>query len=254
MNFIEVSAGTFRIGTTIDGLRDCVEKWRSRLIEPCYSEEAFREWIAKEFPAHAVESKGFEMSQTLVSNQDVKNFLRQTFFEIPESLRVGEPDNHPVWGVSQKWAKQFADWLSQSDSEYRYRLPTEAEWEVAARGGDFREYPYGHEFNRFAANTIESERGMTSAIDAYSRSPGPFGHYDLSGNVEEWVSTNYTIYPGGRLIHDDLYWQFGMNYPILRGGSFACGGDLSRAARRHGPFPNPRFRFTGFRLIRERKA
>jgi formylglycine-generating enzyme required for sulfatase activity len=76
---------------------------------------------------------------------------------------------------------------------------------------------------------------------------------DLAGNIEEWVSTGYYVYPGGRLIEDDLFNRLGDGYAILRGGNFLCGGDLSRAARRHGPFPDPLFRYTGFRLVRELK-
>lgn len=63
------------------------------------------------------------------------------------------------------------------------------------------------------------------------------------------ASGNYEPYTGGEFIADDLTEKCGSAYPILRGGSFARGGDLSRCARRHGPYPSPEFRFTGFRLV-----
>jgi toxoflavin biosynthesis protein ToxD len=255
VNFLPVPRGFYRIGTTREGVRDCVRQWKHRLINPCYDETSFQEWIEKEFPNHSVPCGPFELQQTLVSNADAKSFLLDhAQAAVPESVRIGDPEDHPVWGVSLEWAQSFADWLSRCDLQYRYRLPSETEWEVAARGDDFRQYPYGEEFNPHAANTIEGGRNGTTPIYAYERTCGPFGHCDLAGNIEEWVSTKYYIYPEGRLIADDLYQRLGQNYSILRGGSFACGGDLSRAARRHGPFPDPTFRYTGFRLIREKKS
>lgn len=250
MTFLAVPAGRYRIGTTWEGVEACVEQWKKRLINPCYSEEKFRDWIAKEFPAHEVECAEFELQRCLVSNFDAAQFIQATGAFAPESM--SEPKDHPVWGVSLEWARAYADWKTRQDGEYVYRLPTEVEWEVAARGLDFREYPYGHEFNPGSANTVESGYRGTTSVEHYEHAPGPFGHLDLAGNVEEWVDSRYSIYPGGRLIVDDLYERFGMNYSILRGGSFACGGDLSRTARRHGPFPDPLFRFTGFRLVRHR--
>ncbi len=253
MTFLTVPQGQYKIGTTLEGVRNCVKLWQSRLINPCYGTKEFEQWIAKEFPAHVIESVDFELQETLVSNADVRAYIADTGAEVPESIAIDAPEDHPVWGVSIDWAKNYALWMSEKDSSSIYRLPTESEWEIAARGSDFREYPYGHHFNSQCANTIESGFGSTTAVDFFSSTPGPFGHLDLAGNVEEWVDSQYCVYAGGVTIEDDLYQRFGMNYFILRGGSFACGGDLSRSARRHGPFPDPLFRFTGFRLVRERK-
>ncbi|MBX3020140.1 MAG: SUMF1/EgtB/PvdO family nonheme iron enzyme [Bdellovibrionales bacterium] len=252
MTFLQVPHGNYQVGTTWEGVISCVEQWKTRLINPCYDELKFRDWIAKEFPAYYTQSDAFEMQQTLVSNADVGAFIAETEAQIPESILTGEPCNHPVWGVSLQWARAFAAWLTQKDKHFQYRLPSETEWEVAARGLDFREFPYGDQFNAECANTIESGWGKTTPIDHFAQWPGPFGHWDLAGNVEEWVDSQYFVYPGGRVIKDDLYERFKMDYSILRGGSFACGGDLSRGARRHGPFPDPLFRYTGFRLVRTR--
>lgn len=255
MRFLKVPEGRYRIGTTHEGIQKCVEQWRSRLINPCYDEASFREWIEKEFPAHEVVSRAFELQQTPVSHADIVPFLEemQADVRIPESVLECTDPNLPVWGVSMTWANQFIHWLNRRDKEFRYRLPTETEWEIAARGSDFREYPYGHEFNPNAANTVESDIGRTTPVDRYERYAGPFGHCDLAGNVEEWVATKYYVYPGGKPIRDHLFEKFGLNYNILRGGNFRCGGDLTRSARRHGPFPDPIFRYTGFRLVREAK-
>jgi len=250
VRFLPVPGGEYRVGTTLEGIDACVREWSGRLISPNYTAETFREWIYKEFPDHRVQVSGFELGETLVSNSDVEEFIREEGMPVPESLRDGGRRD-PVWGVSLEWAQRYVQWLTRSNSQFVFRLPTETEWEVAARGSDFREYPYGGEFNPRSANTVESKIGRPTPIDFFAHAPGPFGHLDLAGNVEEWVSTPYRVYPNGRVVEDDLFQRFGLDYSILRGGSFICGGDLSRAARRHGPFPDPKFRFTGFRLVRE---
>lgn len=253
MKFLTVPSGRFRIGSDTEEIEECVRQWKSKLISPDYDENGFRAWVMKEFPAHQIQMKSFELSQTLVTNQQAEFFIEETGLSKPESLSQCYPGDHPVWGGSLEWATRFAEWMSNSDRFYSYRLPTEMEWEVAARGTDSRQYPYGNTFDPLAANTIESGIGTTTPVEQYRDTSGPYGHYDLAGNVEEWVSTKYVVYSGGVLIEDDLFERFGTDYFILRGGSFCCGGDLSRAARRHGPFPLPQFRFTGFRLVREPK-
>lgn len=253
LEFLKVPAGRYVLGTTQEGVDQCVQTWRSRLVNSDYSENQFRSWVEKEFPQFPVESKEFFLSKTLVSNQDVQEFIHTTGAQKPLSYLEQELINHPCWGVSLEWAQTYAQWLSLKDINASYRLPTEVEWEIAARGPDAREYPYGEKFDAKMANTFESGRDSTSAVDAYAHAPGPFGHLDLAGNVEEWVSSPYYVYPGGHEVKDDLYERLGPTYALLRGGSFMCGGDLSRGARRHGPFPDPRFRYTGFRIIREAK-
>jgi formylglycine-generating enzyme required for sulfatase activity len=71
----------------------------------------------------------------------------------------------------------------------------------------------------------------------------------LAGNVEEWTGDTYRPYPGGKFVVDDIYLHLGPRYRVLRGGSFALGGDLARCARRHGPHPAPVFRYRGFRIV-----
>ena len=141
----------------------------------------------------------------------------------------------------------FLDWVSKK-IDRPCRLPTEEEWEFAARGMDRREYPFGERFEAEACNTIESGIGQTTPVDKYDRGVSPFGIYDMAGNVEEWTRTIYRPYLGGRFIEDDIATSCKGEYHVLRGGSFSLGGDLARCARRHGPHPDPQFRFRGFRV------
>ena len=76
-----------------------------------------------------------------------------------------------------------------------------------------------------------------------------WGVEDLGGNVEEWTAGAYRPYPGGVPVNDELMQILGPAYAVLRGGSFALGGDLARTRRRHGPHPGRPFRVTGFRMV-----
>ena len=159
----------------------------------------------------------------------------------------GFPDDHPVWGVTIEDVKLFINYLS-NETGIPVRLPSEAEWEYAARGPSRLEYPYGNVFSPSSANTIESGIRTTTPVYRYECSPSPFGLVDMAGNVEEWVSDCYSPYPGGFLVKDNLVEALGNSYHVLRGGFFLGGGDLSRCARRHGPFPSEEYQYTGFRL------
>lgn len=250
--FFEVPQGRYTLGSSLKQIYQALDVWKDRLLDN-YSFDKFKDWLMKEYPMYSVELKKFSLSATLISNKLFICYLKENDDLIPESIRNSELETHPVWGVSFHQARNFCDWLSSLDPRYSYRLPSECEWEACARGMDGRQYPYGEEFNPCKSNTIESNIGKTTNIYAYEKFPGPFGHLDLAGNVEEWVSDTYWVYPGGKCIKDDLFEKYKYKYNILRGGSFCRGGDLSRGARRHGPFPDPRFRFTGFRVIKYQK-
>lgn len=249
MNYLEVPAGRYAIGANRVEISRAVEYWQHRLLEN-FTRADIESWFAKEYPKHAAELQAFALGRTLVTNGEFRAYVAATGAPPAGSLRDGEPEDHPVWGLGIEDARAYARWLSASDPDHTYRLPREREWEAAARGREGREYPYGRDFDPSLANTVESRIGRTTPVEAYAHAPGPFGHLDLAGNVEEWVDDVYHVYPGGELVRDDLYQVFGMNYHVLRGGSFHRGGDLARGARRHGAYPSPDYRFTGFRLVR----
>lgn len=242
---VAVAGGVARIGSTLDEIEACVEVWGPRLVDPSYTVPMFRSWIMKEHPLHERRIAPFWMGKHPVTNAQYRTFAAQARVALPESLARGEPDGCPVWGVTRADAEAYARWLGERTGA-RYRLPTEHEWEHAARGPSRREYPFGDRFDRTLCNTREAGIGHTTPVDAYPASE--LGLHDLGGNVEEWTASLYEPYPGGAAVEDDLTRAFGGPYPILRGGSFARGGDLARCARRHGPYPAPEFRYIGFRL------
>jgi formylglycine-generating enzyme required for sulfatase activity len=159
--------------------------------------------------------------------------------------------NHPVVGVSWYEAYAYTRWLDallrQSDVESPgalvIRLPTEQEWEKAARGTDWRVYPYPGAFDPTKGNTGESGIGQTSAVGIFPAGASPYGALDMSGNVWDWCLNKY----------DDSE-QTGVDasgaWRVLRGGSWAYVQGFARAAYRIHIVPYDRDYNVGFRLCR----
>jgi formylglycine-generating enzyme required for sulfatase activity len=206
------------------------------------------EWLRKACPQRTVELSAFEIGRFPVSNAEWAAFVEASGWpERPTSCpgRRAEPgrENHPVWGVSFEGALAYCAWLSR-ETGLRYRLPTEAEWEKAARGADARAYPWGDRFDARCANTREAGLGETTPVGAFPAGASPCGALDLGGNVEEYTGSLYRLYPGSPV--DDP--EQGA-YRVTRGGCFALDGDLARCDRRHG---TPFAAAVGFRLARSR--
>ncbi len=104
-------------------------------------------------------------------------------------------DEHPVVGVTWAEASAFAAWIGSQLGE-EVRLPTEDEWERAARGDDTREFPWGDEYVRGRANLFDLGLGTTTPVGSFPDGASAFGVLDMAGNVDEWTSTRYAPYPG----------------------------------------------------------
>jgi formylglycine-generating enzyme required for sulfatase activity len=170
------------------------------------------------------------------------------YLPLPDSWTFGVmaicQRNHPVHGIAPEAAEAYAEWLSRRTGRC-FRLPTEAEWEVAAGNGS-RDYPWGDRFARDRANTVESGLLTTTPVGIFPAGASPFGCMDMAGNVEEFVACPYTPYPGGRESSDDLV-RSNPHYRVARGGSFTRYRDLTRCTRRHGNYDSPLY-VIGFRL------
>ncbi|MFD7700917.1 formylglycine-generating enzyme family protein [Streptomyces caelestis] len=207
-------------------------------------------WILKETPEHTVEIADFFIARYPVTNGEWRDFLADTGLEDrPATWYLGaypwDRSNHPVAGIRPEHADHYARWLSERTG-HPWRLPTEAEWEYAAKGPEGRPYPWKGGFDADAANTRESGVHTTTPVGAFPAGRAPFGAYDMGGNVEEFTADDYAPYPGGEHVADHLVESMGA-YRVARGGSFSRFGDLTRTRRRHGAFPGPLYP-VGFRL------
>ncbi len=138
------------------------------------------------------------------------------------------PPKYPVVGITYYEAEAYANWAGK-------RLPTEKEWEKAAKGTDGRKYPWGNEFDKSKCNIYESGINMTSRVDRYPNGISPYGCYDMAGNVWEWT---------------DSWYDNEKKNKVLRGGSWGDARSVARCAFRGRFGPNDRNFNIGFRCAR----
>jgi formylglycine-generating enzyme required for sulfatase activity len=157
--------------------------------------------------------------------------------------------DHPVVYVSWQDAMAYAAWLAKVTSQ-PWRLPTEAEWEKAARGTDGRIYPWGSQWDKSRANTTDGGQGGTTAVGQYAErgDASPYGAHDLAGNVWEWTSSLDKPYPYSPKDGREHPGSFGSR--VLRGGSWRGSPQLARAGNRGSGASTDGRGNDGFRLVR----
>jgi serine/threonine-protein kinase len=171
----------------------------------------------QERPQHSVTVQKFLMDRTEVTNAEYAEFVRDLSYEAPSDWIKGKPltgqERWPVGNVSVKDAEAFAAWRSKRD-RVTYRLPTEEEWEFAARnGGENNSYPWGDRWEQERTVVKEaSPRPVGSLPDGKNR----WGVLDLIGNVWEWTSSKASLYSGTIPIPDA-----NKDWVVVRGCSYA---------------------------------
>lgn len=157
---------------------------------------------------------------------------------------------HPVENVSYEEVERFLIWLNQKEQQGHYRLPTEAEWEYAARASSQGVYAFGdqeQDLDQYA--WYKANSGLITHAVA-SKAPNSWGLYDMYGNVYEWVSDWYQDYPSHPVI-DPQGPLTGLS-KSMRGGSFMFASKFSRSAQRHSGTVQLKNRGVGFRLVWEK--
>ncbi len=206
-----------------------------------------------ERPEHQVQVSGFQMDRTEVTNAEYFAFVSATNYkDVPIHWENKKPlpgqEQMPVRYVSLDDIRAFAQWRSARDG-VTYRLPTEQEWEYAARnGGKGNLYPWGDKFEARCAVVDQNDDDATKPVGAAS-CPNEWGVQDLIGNVIEWTSTPISLYPGNK---GEVKPGSENNY-VVRGGSArykSTGQDAITATyRRYAP-ADTRNAALGFRLVR----
>jgi formylglycine-generating enzyme required for sulfatase activity len=203
-----------------------------------------------EQPEHEVYVDAFRIAKYPVTNGQYAQFVQATGHRSPDHWRNKTPPpelcNHPVVYVTWYDAMAYCAWLSEVRGE-KVRLPTEAEWEKAARGIDGRRYPWGEEPDPNRANYSDTGIRTTSAVGSF---PGGVSHYgclDMAGNVWEWTSSKYQDYPydaddGREDLEDDAV-------RTLRGGSWSGAEYRVRCAYRYGYLQLNGYGYHGFRVV-----
>jgi formylglycine-generating enzyme required for sulfatase activity/tRNA A-37 threonylcarbamoyl transferase component Bud32 len=162
-------------------------------------------------PAHSVELASFGLDVGEVSTRDYAGFVREGRAPAPWNAL---PDSTlPVTRVTHGEAMAYCRWKHPPEG----RLPTEAEWEAAARGPGGRGFPWGESWNVSAANTESSGRNAPAPVGSYPAGRTPEGVHDLIGNVWEWTMTPMGPYPGGQAIPN---LPPGVEYYVIRGGAW----------------------------------
>jgi len=184
-------------------------------------------------PARQVFLPEFFIDAYEVTNSQYKQF--DPSYEYPKEM-----DFYPVVNVTWEEAQAYANWSGK-------RLPTEAEWEKAARGCDGRLYPWGDAFDLLRCNTEESGNRRLTRVDKYPGGKSPFDVYDMFGNILEWTIDRYRPYSGN--VYDSP--DFQENFVVLRGSSWIHQGDnLTCAMRTYAPAVN-KSNFIGFRCVKD---
>jgi formylglycine-generating enzyme required for sulfatase activity len=215
-----------------------------------------------EKPRRRVNLPAYEIGRYPVTNAQYARFLADNpdypvpylneerarpynWYSEARSYPEGKAD-HPVVLVSWEDAMAYCRWLT-GVTRQGYRLPTEEEWEKAARGGlpEARRYPWGNEWRPGLCNTQELERKGTTSVGEFERmSKSPFGVVDMAGNVWEWTASWYDPYPDSP--HESL--NYGQIFRIVRGGSWRNSRRGARIVCRGRCKPNARRACLGFRI------
>ncbi len=248
---VKIPGGTYYVGT--DQVDEELEALNLGLPEP---------WYVDEHPYHSVRLRSFFLDTHEVTNAEYQQYIdaNPTVHAPDDWARRKAPagkEFHPVVYVSWHDANHYCKWKGG-------RLPTEAEWEAAARGKQANIYPWGNTYKVSMANISISpyDRGRTRTVGATVQGNGPFGNTDLIGNVWEWVDADYAPYPGNTEQVD----AFKEGYKVMRGLSFEAVGHFmpkdygrvvaisARASFRGFDHPGAKLRDVGFRCAAQTRS
>jgi formylglycine-generating enzyme required for sulfatase activity len=261
-DYVLVPAGPFRMGDT------------------------FKEGNSRELPVHTVELNAYYIGKYLVTNGEFRKFRDDPGYDDPKFWPGGKPidkslmiywnnaqyhgggtpdsDAYPVTGPTWEHAMAYCNWLSAKTGK-RYRLPTEAEWEKAARGTDGRRYAWGNNIDGTYANYWEysrSDQGVPTPVGFFDgtkrgemqthNGASPYGAFDMTGNLHQWCSDYYSRNYYASSPRKNPKGPASGAYRVLRGGTYRRSAWEVRAAARYSAYQAFQSNhFVGFRCVRE---
>ena len=195
-------------------------------------------WMGEGGSAKKIHLDAFRIARVPISNAQYQLFIRAVQHRYPRHWEEGRPprgeESHPVTNVSWDDAAAYVEWLSDVTGR-SIVLPTEEQWEKAARGNnDRRIYPWGDTFDRLNCNTSELGIGNTTPVGIFRDGASPYGVLDMAGNVWEWTASWYEEQRRGR---------------VLRGGSWNFIRRLARVSFRFNLSPDLALSNIGFRPV-----
>jgi iron(II)-dependent oxidoreductase len=236
-----IPAGEFDMGSTdaqIDKVVSDQAKDGSRFFK-----EAMEQISKYEKPQHKVYLDGYWMYKYEVTVAQYRKFCTQTDRKMPNAPKWGWIANHPMVNVTWQDAVDYAAWAEVS-------LPTEAQWEKAARGTDGRTWPWGNKWDEFKCNFGRRSPAQTKPVGSYPSGASPYGCLDMAGNAYEWCSDWWS----------DDYSNAESTNPtgpaegyggVNRGGSWDYNSPISlRCTSRSGPQREWRRDYNGFRCAK----
>ena len=193
-----------------------------------------------ERPAHLVDLGGFYLDLCPVTNGQYAAFVAATGYQ-PRHWKP-TPGSRDLAAVNLSWedARLYAEWAGK-------RLPTEAEWEKAARGTDGRLYPWGNTFDARRASVLGNDYNRVSPVGTFAAGASPYGALDMAGNVWEWVADWYGADYYGRSQAQNPQGPERGEHRVLRGGAWICHPRYLRCSQREHQAPSHHSRFVGFR-------
>jgi len=267
---VTIPAGPFLMGTPEGETEELFNLLRRE------SQDARQEWVEREIPQHEVTLPAYGISRYPVTNTEFARFVEDDGYGDPDywtgagwKKREGEGWTQPRYWEDEKWndpsqpvvgvswyeAVAYCNWLTEKTGR-AYRLPTEAEWETAARSSDGRRYPWGNEWDPGRCNNEETGPGHTTPVGQYPEGDSPYGVSDVAGQVWEWCSSKY----GGKGVKPRFGYPYtpddgredleGDDTRILRGGSWYNGAGWCRCGYRARLNPGLRDDDGGFRCVR----
>ncbi len=217
-------------------------------------------------PEHKVTLKRFYIDKYLTTNAQYAQFIVATKHRPPLDWKQGKiPEQkllHPVTMVSWNDAKAYCEWAGK-------RLPTEMEWEKAARGEDGRRWPWGDKMDPTRLNTYYNV-GSTNQVRQYAKGVSPYGVYDMAGNVSQWTASDFSAYEGSKISPEIFkakvaveastgssqmkvadFVPVDINYKVRRGGSWKSDPFSTSTFHRDFSLPHYASDFFGFRCAKD---